>query len=134
MGRAVIYVDANVIIRFVEGDVVTRGPLQKRLDSRGSAERLLTSQFSRLECRTKPLRSGDLVVLDLYDRFFQSGDLQIIPVTLQVIEEATRIRAEYRLKSPDAIQLASAFVGGAVAFLTGDKQLKRFNEVPVELL
>jgi hypothetical protein len=55
----VIYADANVIIRLVEveGDALTRAPLEARLlPYRGIGRFLLTSQLTRLECRVKPLR------------------------------------------------------------------------------
>ncbi len=60
MGRAVIYIDSNVVIRLIEGDTAARAPIEARLlPHRGAGQFLLTSRLTRLECRVKPLRSND---------------------------------------------------------------------------
>ena len=49
-----IYADANVIIRLVEGDAVTRAPIEARLRPLwGTGPYLLTSRLSRLEWCTE---------------------------------------------------------------------------------
>ena len=72
-----IYADANVIIRLVEGDAVTRAPIEARLRPLwGTGPNLLTSRLSRLECRVKPVRMGDAAVLALFDTFFAGTELE----------------------------------------------------------
>ncbi len=81
MGRPVIYLDANVVIRLVEGDDATRKPLESRLSSSlGFAGSLVTSRLTRLECRTKPLRSGDSATLALFDMFFAGFELRTVEI------------------------------------------------------
>ena len=64
MGRPLIDLDANVVIRLVEGDASTRASLVARLAaSLGVPGSLVTSRLSRLECRSKPLRAGDAATL-----------------------------------------------------------------------
>jgi predicted nucleic acid-binding protein len=131
----VIYADANVIIRLVEGDATSRAPIEARLQPlRGTGRFLLTSRLTRLECRVKPLRLGDAALLALYDAFFASAEVALLEVTEPVLEKATEIRAYLNLKTPDAIHLASAILAGASAFLTGDRNLARCTEIPVEIL
>jgi hypothetical protein len=85
MGRAVIYADTNVIIRLIEGDASTRAPLEARLRHfRGTGRFLITSQLSRLECRTKPMRDGNKALLMLFDAFFASADVEVLPLTIAV--------------------------------------------------
>lgn len=135
MGRTVIYADANVIIRLIEGDVSARAPLEARLlPLRGSGRYCLTSHLTRLECRTKPIRDGDTSLLALYDAFFVSAEVDVLPVSVAVIDKATEIRAALKLKTPDALHLATAILSGATAFLTGDKALDRCKEISVEIL
>jgi predicted nucleic acid-binding protein len=77
----VIYVDANVIIRLLERDAATRAPLEARLlPLRGTGRFLLTSRLTRLECRVKPLRTGDTRLLALYDSFFTGAEVQLLEV------------------------------------------------------
>jgi predicted nucleic acid-binding protein len=131
----VIYADANVIIRLMEGDALTRAPIEARLmPLRGSGRFLVTSRLTRLECRVKPLRHRDTALLALYDAFFTSAEVALLDITEPVLEKATEVRAHLNIKTPNAIHLASAIVGRAVAFLTGDRNLVRCTEVPVEIL
>jgi predicted nucleic acid-binding protein len=130
-----IYADANVVIRLLEGDAATRAPLEARLlPLRGTGRFLLTSRLTRLECRVKPLRAGDTALLALYDAFFVGPEVLLLEVTEPVLEKATEIRASLNLKTPDAIHLASAILAGATAFLTGDRNLARCKDVSVEVL
>jgi predicted nucleic acid-binding protein len=131
----VIYVDANVVIRLVEGTPAARTNLEARLAaSRGVAGSILTSLLTRLECRVMPLRTGDRALLALYDGFFTEPEMAVHEITPAVIDKATELRAAHRFKTPDALHLATAILAGATAFLTGDRGLLRCAEVPVEVL
>jgi predicted nucleic acid-binding protein len=131
----VIYLDANVVIRLVEGDAATRTPLIARLAaSLGVSGSLVTSRLTRLECRTKPLRAGDAATLAAFDVFFAGAELILVEVSAAVIERATDLRAKYNLKTPDALHYATSIEAGAAVFLTGDRALSRCVEVPVEVL
>lgn len=89
-----IYADANVVIRLLEGDASTRAPLEVRLlPFRRMPRFLLTSRLTRLECRVKPMRSGDKGLLALYDAFFAGPEVQMLEVTEPILEKATEIRA-----------------------------------------
>jgi predicted nucleic acid-binding protein len=131
----VIYADANTIIRLLEGDQATRAPLEARLAPlRGTGGFLATSRLTRLECRCKPLRQGEVVLLALYEAFFNGVEVVLLDISPAVIEKATDLRAHLNIKTPDAIHLATAVLAGVSAFLTGDQQLARCTEVAVEIL
>jgi predicted nucleic acid-binding protein len=131
----VIYLDANVVIRLIEGDAAARQPLETRLQAcRGVARSLATSRLTRLECRVKPLRTNDAIVLQLYEAFFATTEVAMLELSGSVVEKATELRAVLNLKTPDALHLASAIVNGANAFLTGDKAMAKCGEVAVEVL
>ncbi len=53
---------------------------------------------------------------------------------LPVADRAASLRARYRLRTPDAIQLATALQARADVFLTNDRDLQRVEEVPVLLI
>jgi uncharacterized protein len=131
----VIYLDANVVIRLVEGDAATRAPLAARLAaSLGVPRSLVTSRLTRLECRSKPLRAGDLATLTQFEAFFTGVELVLVDVSAAVVERATDLRAKYNLKTPDALHYATAVEVGATVFLTGDRTLSRCSEVAIEVL
>lgn len=130
-----IYLDANVLIRLLEGTPAARAAVEHRLaPTKGVAGSWATSRLTRLECRSKPLAQGDSAVLGVYDRFFSGRETVLLDVNSAVIEKATELRGTFGFKTPDAIHVASAIVAGTSVFLTGDKDLARCPDAKVELL
>ena len=56
---------------------------------------------------------------------------QVVPLTAQVAALAAQLRGQYRLKFPDAVQLASALDLGAAALVTHDRDFSRVQGLPV---
>ena len=130
-----IYLDANVLIRLLEGTPAARTAVAHRLAStKGVAGSWATSRLSRLECRSKPLAQGDSTVLAVYDQFFSGRETVLLDVSPAVIEKATELRATFGFKTPDSIHVASAILARTSVFLTGDKNLARCPDAKVEIL
>jgi len=127
----ILFFDANIIIYRVEAVE----PFNRQVFA--AVQELVTlypdagfavSRLSMLECLVKPLREQNTAEIDRYRAFFASTGLQMVEISPLVIETATLLRARHGLRTPDAIQAASALsVKGPVTFLTGDKQ---FTKVP----
>ncbi|MGE5783422.1 MAG: type II toxin-antitoxin system VapC family toxin [Myxococcales bacterium] len=129
-----LYLDACCFIYLVEGAPRWRRPLQQRIQSLPDDARVLTSQLTRLECRSKPLRDNDQTVLALYDSLFSAGRVKLIDIGAPIIDRATLLRAAYNLKTPDALHVASAIMSGASVFLTGDSAIARCADIKVEII
>jgi predicted nucleic acid-binding protein len=122
----ILFLDANIIIYRVEAVepfatkvVAAVQCLMEQYPDAGFA----VSRLSVMECLVKPLREQNIADIDRYRGFFASVALQIIEVSALVIETATLLRARHGLRTPDAIQAASALsIKGPMTFLTGDKQ------------
>lgn len=83
--------------------------------------RIVTSLVTLLEVLLHPLRSGREDLMREYrDILLRSASLTALPVGEAIAEEAARLRASRNLKTPDAIQPATAKVAGASWFLTND--------------
>ncbi len=82
----------------------------------------------------KPLRAANAVLLATYDAFFTRARLEVVDVSATAIDRATELRARHGFKTPDAFHLACAIVAGADLFVTGDANLARCTELPVEIV
>ena len=54
-----------------------------------------------MECRIKPIRDGNLQLLKDFDDYFKEIVSVIIPLSGEVIDLATEIRARHEFKTPD---------------------------------
>lgn len=126
------YLDACCFIYLVEGAVAWRTAVEHRLRTLPTTMGLVTSRLSRLECRSKPLRDRDAVLLARYEALF--GNTRVVEISATIIETATELRSRYGFRSPDAIHLATAIEARADVFLTGDASLARCAELPVSVL
>jgi len=91
--------------------------------ARGRLE-VVTSTVTLIEVLTLPLRQGDVALADRYrELLLTTQGMTMRPVSPAVAEEAARLRAAHGLRTPDAIQLATARTAGAAAFLTNDARL-----------
>jgi predicted nucleic acid-binding protein len=94
--------------------------------------RVITSTITLVEVLAQPLRRGDnLLVAQYKGVLLTTRGLTIHALSPAIAEEAARLRAEYAFRTPDAVQLATALVAGATAFLTNDVRLVRFPELRV---
>ena len=63
----------------------------------------VASDLTRMECRIKPLRDGNMDLLKDFDDYFKEIVSEIISISREIIDRATEIRAQYEFKTPDAI-------------------------------
>lgn len=126
------YLDAAPVIYTVEQVQPFATSVFARLSAPNVA--LVASDLTRLECRVKPLRDGDRSLLRDYDDFFDMTVPEIVALSREVMDRAAEIRAQHGFKTPDAIHLAAAVVGGCDRFVTNDHRLARFTEVAVEVV
>jgi len=81
----------------------------------------VTSTLTITECLVQPYRRKNLALSAQYLVLFRNfPNLSIIPLTDDIAERAAFLRARHNLRTPDAVQLATALVSGCHAFLTND--------------
>jgi predicted nucleic acid-binding protein len=139
MGQGMIlFLDANIIIYRVEAvepfNQQVFAAVQELVEKHPNAQ-FAVSRLSLMECLVKPLRDQNAAYIDRYRSFFSSTGLQIVEVSALVIDTATMLRARHGLRTPDAIQAASALsLKVPVTFLTGDKQFGKVPGLNVQLV
>lgn len=94
-----------------------------------------TSLVTLTETLPLPLRNGDAVLEAVYRNLLLSTTgITALPLDQSIALLAADLRARYGLKTPDALQVATAITAGCEAFLTGDKGLRRVTELRILVL
>ena len=128
--------DTAPLIYFIESHP-QYGPLVKVVFKRAQAGQveLFTSTLTLTEVLAHPLEKQAEEIAKAYKSILlESPHLHVFDVDIRIAEKAAELRARYRLKTPDAIQIAVAIQAGCEVFLTNDKDHKRVQEVRVLFL
>lgn len=94
-----------------------------------------SSTLALTEVLTHPLRENDLHTIQAYRTLLLGAPgMNLIAIDVPIAEKAAELRAKYLIKTPDALQLATAILSGCDAFLTNDKGLRRVSELLIIIL
>lgn len=92
----------------------------------------VTSTITLVETLVHPIRHNYHEIARRYrEILLNTSHLTTFDVSPDIAQKAAEIRANYQLRTPDAIQLAAALQGGATFFLTNDHGLQKFPEINV---
>ena len=99
------------------------------------ANKGITSYLTLMEILVKPKTEGLFQVVRDYEYYLATfPNLTFYEMGLEVAQKASDLRAEERIKAPDAIQLATAMLYGVTGFLTNDKVFERVKGIDILLL
>lgn len=102
--------------------------------SRGEC-RAVVSELTLLELLVRPLRLELQDVADEYETLLlHFPNLELFPLSRKVVLKAAAIRAQYGVRTPDALILATAIIHDATLVITNDMQWKRVREIKVACL
>jgi predicted nucleic acid-binding protein len=132
----VIALDTAPLIYFIE-EHPTYLPIIdsffKKLD-KGSI-RVVTSVITLSEVLVKPLREGDTQLAQQYrDILLNIEGLTTVEISVAIAEKVAQLRSQYSLRTPDAIQIATALESGATALLTNDIRLPVLSNLQMLVL
>lgn len=129
----VLVVDTAPIIYWLEGHprLAERFAAVFNAAESGAAT-VVISTVTLAEVLAGPLRTGnELLTAQYREALTRSPGWQVMPFDVDAAVEAARIRATYRLRLPDAIQVATAIRAGASALVTHDRALRRVRGLRV---
>jgi predicted nucleic acid-binding protein len=117
------YLDANVVIQFIEGDN------QKLLflieNAASELMRLYTSELTLSEVLVGPLKSGNIRLARIYDEFLTSDEiLEVVPIDRAILRHSAEIRARLGNKTPDAIHVATALKCECTVLVSSDERMR----------
>ncbi|MCC6273762.1 MAG: PIN domain-containing protein [Deltaproteobacteria bacterium] len=131
-----LFLDACVIIYWIEAKTPFYSKLIRRLQElrkRHPDAVFAVSRLSHLECKVRPLQNGDERLLGLYEAFFSAPDLLTVEMRSAIVDHAAELRAKTGLRTPDAIQAASALsLGEPCLFLSSDASFRKVPHLQIE--
>jgi predicted nucleic acid-binding protein len=88
-----------------------------------------SSIITVVEVLSKPYSLEQWDLVKTYREIFgRSSKIDVLPLTMEVADLTAQIRGKYNLKTPDAIQWATAKLHNVDYFLTNDKGYKALND------
>ena len=128
--------DTAPIIYFVEAnpiyDALVTGIFQRIDDGKNAG---LTSVISLCEVLVHPIRNHNQILKQRYlDILQNSPNFFTKFINSSIAETAAELRVKYNLRTPDALQIATALENNSEAFLCNDNGLKRVTELQILIL
>jgi len=95
----------------------------------------VTSTITMTELLVHPYRTHDVLKInELFGLLSTFPNLEWIAPDLDIATRAAEIRALHRLRTPDALQAATALHANATAFLTNDPAFQRITKLKTLIL
>ena len=125
-----ILLDTNCFIYYFEDNDIYADKLEKLFSSiQNGYLKAYMSVLTLLELLVKPKIDGNLFLENRYKLTLMNyPNLKVIDVSIGISDIAAGLRAEYSLKVPDAIILATALYVKADGFVTNDIRLRSVCE------
>ncbi|CAI2719230.1 type II toxin-antitoxin system VapC family toxin [Nitrospina watsonii] len=131
-----IGLDSNILIYFIEANPqyhkLCQAIFEAIEDGRNTG---VCSTLSLLEILVQPYRQDDVErASEFYGLLTRYPNMLWKDLTIHVADLGAQLRAEYNIKTPDAILLATAIDSGATAFIGNDAKLKKVQEIEILIL
>jgi predicted nucleic acid-binding protein len=131
-----VYLDTDAIIYSVE----KIAPYWAILEPLWSAAQsglfvVIASELTLMEPLVRPIQIGDAALEKTFRMLLTATrEVQLMPVSRSILEQAARLRAATGLKTPDAIHATTARAEHVALFVTNDPGFKRVPGLPLALL
>jgi predicted nucleic acid-binding protein len=127
-GGSTVLVDSAPLIYWLEGHPVFAERFAGLFQAAASGDlHVALSTITLAEVLTGPYQAGQTALARRYENALQQ--YRIVDITPAIAILGAQLRAQYRLKLPDALQLACALDMGADALVTHDRDFSRVSGV-----
>ena len=97
--------------------------------------RIVTSTITLLEVLVHPVRQNNHQLVRQYRSILTNvAGVEMLSLDANLSEHAAQLRGEYNIRTPDAIQMATAIHAGATCFLTNDVALPEISNMRMLLV
>ena len=133
IGKGPVAIDTSIFIYYIESNRDYLPLIEPLFLAASSGQlRLVTSVITLLEILVVPFRAGHLDLARRYEELLtMSRGLDLIDVGRGEVSLASRIRARFRVATPDALQLAVAVSRDCTSLVTNDRDIPSLSGLPV---
>ncbi len=131
-----VLIDTSVWIYHFEQHPIFAPPAASVIEQLEDGKfRGIASELTLLELTVRPLQLGRQDAADDYETLLSYfPNLQLEPITRGILLEASGLRARFRLRTPDAIQLATGLQAGATLAITNDEGWRDLTVIETTIL
>lgn len=131
--RRIVALDTNIFLYHFEENPEYVSFTQELFENVEAGRiRAVTSVLTLHEILTGAYKAGDARLVSLYrDLLGSFPNLEMMPFDEEVAEISSALRARHGLRTPDAIQVATAIRHRADTFITNDRHLSVVKEIKV---
>ncbi|MCD6398088.1 MAG: PIN domain-containing protein [Spirochaetaceae bacterium] len=92
----------------------------------------VTSAITLLEILVKPIKDQNITAIKDYKFLLNNfPNLKMVNIDPGIAERGAELRAKYGIRTPDALQVASAIENQATIFISNDNKLKKIKEIGI---
>lgn len=127
---ALLLVDSALLIYFLEDNPQYTSRFAGLFEAASAGRlRIALTTVTLAEVLTGPYGQGR----DALGKQYEAAlcEYEVCPLSSSIAVEAARLRARYKLRLPDAIQLATALETGAWALVTHDRDFSRVRDMRI---
>ena len=95
---------------------------------------VFTSELTLLETLVQPIKQNNQTLISAYESLLTTTEINLLPISLDILRESANFRAAQNLKTPDAIHAATAFSANCDYLITNDDGFKRVSNINVVIL
>jgi predicted nucleic acid-binding protein len=129
-------IDTSPIIYFVEAHPRYDATVTRIFGQIAKGEiQAISSTLTLTEALVLPIQQGQSKLQTAYTTLLlKSTNFHLEPIGASIAIRAAELRARYHLRTPDALQVATAIEYDCQAFLMNDRALMRVSELRIILL
>jgi len=123
--NAIIGLDSCILIYAIEANPLFGRASQRIIEQvEAGCCVAVISTLAAMEVLVGPFRRGnEKTAEDVFASLLNLANARWVQLNFPIADRAARLKAEYRLSTPDAVHLATAMESGATLFVTNDRDI-----------
>ncbi|MEA2043309.1 MAG: PIN domain-containing protein [Bacteroidota bacterium] len=130
-----VFIDTAPLVYIVENINDFADPAENKIIQLSTNSIFITSVITYTEFCIIPERTNNQQLIKEFGELLTILNCDIKNIDITIAKATSKLRAKYQsLRTPDALQLATAIHHNCNKFLTNDKKLKQVSEIEVVLI